>query len=523
MGQENGCKKTLVATAHTLVLMAGRTATVERRSLSSGAGLKALFLAATGLSLLSASAIWFVAVHGWTLYYGDAEAHLDIARRIVDSTNPGYFQVGTVWLPLPHWLMVPLARNDALWHNGMAGAIPSGLCFVISGLFLFATVRHIFDSTPAAAAATALFGLNPNILYLQSIPMTEPLFFAALMALLYFTVVGSTVGAGLSALAGTLIRYDGWFLLPFVALYFWKRVGWRRALVFSLLAGAGPVYWLVHNYLLDNHPLEFVLGPYAPRAIQGGKPYPGLDNWRVAWLYVSTAARLCAGPALAWIGVAGLAVCLLKRVFWPLLLLALPGVFYIWSMHSSGGTPIYLPVLPPFSYYNSRYGVAAIPLLAFAGAILVAVAPKPAGLWVAVALVLAACLPWLLHPSPKNWVTWEDSRVNSEARLAWTREAAEYMEQHYRPGTGIVSAASDLRAIYRAAGIPLRETLTEDNGLLWLAYIRRPCLSLQQEWAITYEGDAVEQAFQNNRGCLQYHLEKIIAVKGAGVVKIYRR
>src|SRR5262249_18293834 len=157
------------------------------------------------------------------------EAHLDIARRIVDSTNPGYFQVGTVWLPLPHWLMAPLARNDALWHNGMAGAIPSGLCFVISGLFLFATVRRIFDSTPAAGATTALLALNPNILYLQSIPMTEPLFFAALMALLYFTVVDSALGAGLAALAGTLIRYDGWFLLPFVALYFWNRAGWRRA------------------------------------------------------------------------------------------------------------------------------------------------------------------------------------------------------------------------------------------------------------------------------------------------------
>ena len=80
-----------------------------------------------------------------------------------------------------------------------------------------------------------------------------------------------------------------------------------------------------------------------------------------------------------------------------------------------------------------------------------------------------------------------------------------------------------LRAIYSAAGIPLRETFTEDNGLQWLAYIRRPCLFLRQEWAITYEGDAVEQTFQKNRGRLQYHLEKIIAERGAGVVKIYRR
>src|SRR4051794_21206320 len=53
---------------------------------------------------------------GYTLYYGDAEAHLNIARRIVDSHQPGYVQWGTVWLPLPHLLMTPFARIDSLWH-----------------------------------------------------------------------------------------------------------------------------------------------------------------------------------------------------------------------------------------------------------------------------------------------------------------------------------------------------------------------------------------------------------------------
>jgi hypothetical protein len=62
-------------------------------------------------ALSSASAFWFFR-HGYSLYYGDAEAHLNIARRIVDSRMPGYFQIGTVWLPLPHVLML-LLRCDA--------------------------------------------------------------------------------------------------------------------------------------------------------------------------------------------------------------------------------------------------------------------------------------------------------------------------------------------------------------------------------------------------------------------------
>src|SRR5439155_17865360 len=111
----------------------------------------------------------------WRLYYGDAEAHLNSARRMIDSRTPGYDQVGTSWLPLLHWLLVPLVRIDELWFNGLAGSVPSALSFVVGGAFLYAAVRRIFDSNAAGIAAAAVFALNPNLLYLQSIPMTESL------------------------------------------------------------------------------------------------------------------------------------------------------------------------------------------------------------------------------------------------------------------------------------------------------------------------------------------------------------
>jgi len=486
-------------------------------------GFKYVLLPAVALTLVSAGAVTLVSAQGWTLYYGDAEAHLNIARRMVDSMTPGYDQVGTVWLPLPHWLMLPLVRDDARWRSGMAGAIPSAACFVVAGMFLFAAVRRIFDSAAAAATATAVFALNPNFLYLQSVPMTEPVFWAALMALLYFTVRGSAVGAGVAACAATLVRYEGWFLLPFVAGYFLLTAGRRRTVVFAVLAGLGPLFWLGHNFWLNNHPLDFALGPYAPRAIQRGRPYAGLGDWRLSWLYVRTAAQLCAGPALAWIGVVGIAAAFVKRAFWPVLLLALPGVFYIWSMHSSGGTPIHLPVLPPYTYYNTRYGLAALPLLALGAAALVALIPARARGWAAVALVVAASLPWLLHPNPKNWVTWEESRVNSAARREWTHRAAEYLAPRYRAGSGILTSFGDLTGVFRQAGIPLRETFTGDNGLPWLAAVRRPCLFLWQEWAVAQPGDAVEQAIDSNRTCVQYRLEETIVAPDAAPVKIYRR
>lgn len=41
---------------------------------------------------------------GLTLSHYDAKAHLVVARRIVDSLQPGWMQIGAVWLPLPHLL-----------------------------------------------------------------------------------------------------------------------------------------------------------------------------------------------------------------------------------------------------------------------------------------------------------------------------------------------------------------------------------------------------------------------------------
>ena len=106
--------------------------------------------------LVSGAAVWFTWSRGWTLYYGDAEAHLNIARRVMDSRNPGYGQLGTSWLPLLHILLLPLVARDALWRTGIAGAIPPAICFVAGVTFFFAAVRRIFTSVTAGAVAAAV-------------------------------------------------------------------------------------------------------------------------------------------------------------------------------------------------------------------------------------------------------------------------------------------------------------------------------------------------------------------------------
>src|ERR1700733_8952727 len=229
------------------------------------------------LAAIAGLATAYVNHSGWALYYGDAESHLDIARRIIDSRKPGYDQLGTVWLPLPHVLMLPLVGNDWLWRNGLAGAIPSTACLVAAGIFLYASLKRLTQSAAVAWASLGLLVFNPNLLYLQATPMTETVVLAALMALLYFTVLfretqsfAAVIGAGVASVAASLARYEGWFVIPFVAIYFLiagRKHRFAAALLFSAIAALAPLYWLGHNWWLYSNALEFYNGYYAPMSI----------------------------------------------------------------------------------------------------------------------------------------------------------------------------------------------------------------------------------------------------------------
>ena len=498
-----------------------------------------LFAALLFLAILGGSALWWFHQQGYLLYFGDAQAHLNIARRIVDSRTPGFVQLGTVWLPVPHLAMLPFVSNDAWWRSGLAGGIPASCAFVIAGAFLFAAARRALGSGAAGFAVAAVFALNPNLLYLQSTAMTEPFFFAGLAGLLYFVVLFSqtgslwaAVGAALLSNVASMTRYEGWFLIPFagLAIFLSGQSGRiRAAAVFAVLASLGPLWWLGYNWYNYGDPLEFYRGPYSAKAIyqraldQGMARYPGDHEWDKAWLYFREAAKLCAGSALVWLGLAGLIPALWKRAFIPLLLLSLGPFFYVWSMHSSG-TPIFVPHLWPNSYYNTRYGLAALPLLAFAAGAIVAVVPNRFRSLAVPAVIAIAITPWLAHPDPENWICWKESEVNSNTRRAWTREAADYLKAHYRQHSGVFTSFGDMTGIFGQAGIPLRETLHEGNGPAWLAAATLPELFLFEEWVVAMAGDKVSTAMlRAGRFGSRYVRVKTIRSKDGPEIEIYRR
>jgi len=517
---------------------ASRNSARSRRSDAIGLLIGAILVAA--ISFLAAR--WSFE-RGYTLYYGDAEAHLNIARRVLDSRHPGFEQLGTVWLPLPHLLMVPFAMRDAWWRSGLAGVIPSSICFVLAGTFLFAAARRAYSSTPAGFAVALLFALNPNMLYLQSTPMTEALFGASLAAMVWAMVwfrdsqsPAAIVIAAAASIAGSLTRYEGWFLIPFVALYFLviARRKWH-AILFGGLAALGPLAWLAHNQFYNSNALEFYNGPWSAMAIyrrdlaRGMQPYPGDHDWRTAFRYYFTAAKLVVGLPLIWAGVAGAMVMFFKRAVWtralgPMLILALPPVFYVWSMHSSG-TPIFIPTLWPFSWYNTRYAIAVLPWVAFTAGAMVAALPARSRLYVALLITALPAAGWwvTIKVNDQPAICWKESEVNSTARRAWTAQAAAYLAEHYRPGSGIIYPFGDLTGVLREAGIPLRESTHEGDGADWLLSVSKPNLALRAEWALAFSGDDVATAvLRAARRGKNYELRKQIMVKGAPVVEIYQ-
>lgn len=165
---------------------------------------------------------------GLTLSHYDSRGHLIVARRIADSITPGWQQIGAVWLPLPHLLNFFPVQVDALYRSGASAVAISVGSFVVATTAIAWIVLELSGSALGALAAAAAFASNPNVLYLQATPMTEPLQLAlttSAIALLLrwlnaatggvppgLTPVGgpTAAGVGWAFAAAALTRYEAW-------------------------------------------------------------------------------------------------------------------------------------------------------------------------------------------------------------------------------------------------------------------------------------------------------------------------
>jgi hypothetical protein len=188
------------------------------------------------LGTVAAAVYWRA---GLSLSHYDARAHLVVARRIFDSITPSWEQIGAVWLPLPHLLNALPVQIDWMYRTGASAIALSVASFALTVACVSALVRTVADSRTGAILAATLFALNPNVLYLQSTPMTEPLLFAlSALMLLHLTewamsgVVQVRAAAGWTIAAACLTRYEAWPIAG-AGIVFAAYTKWRRGTVFT--------------------------------------------------------------------------------------------------------------------------------------------------------------------------------------------------------------------------------------------------------------------------------------------------
>lgn len=220
---------------------------------------------------------------GQMLNYGDAVAHLHIARRVFDAQLPRLSMLGSVWLPLPHILMLPFVQVYAWWANGAAALPASVLSYLCACLGLWRLARNWLESR-AAAVALVFFALNPNLLYLQTTAMTEPLFLCQMIWTAVWMVEWRfflddapeisrrrQAWIALVLVAAVFTRYDGWILAALawtgIGLALLKRgrlASWSFWIASAVIVAA-PVAWFAYNQVCFGDWLEFSADRIRPK------------------------------------------------------------------------------------------------------------------------------------------------------------------------------------------------------------------------------------------------------------------
>lgn len=444
-------------------------------------------------SALSIAAYAWYTQRGQTLLYADAIAHMMIAHNVLASHNPGLAQLGTVWPPLNHILMLPLVWIAPLYRDGFAGTLPSMVAYVAAAVYTYRTARLLFSSPLGGWAAALVLMLNPNVLYMQATPMSElDLLCFAVVAVYYAARWAQTLDApdlvkcALATAAGTLVRYDGWALAValLVAIVFiaWRRRGRTFAesnlLLYAALGFAGCAAWVIYQQVIFGNPLEFLSGPYSASVQQNQiKEQGDLFTFHNAplSLHIYTQSVIDnAGLPLCIAALIGLVWWILRarhnRSALPALAALVPFGFNCLSL-VLGISVLETPEIPTVGhavFYNVRYGLMMLPAVALFAALLAARSRLLfSGL---LALVLIFGFTATVQ-SPPYLV--RDPLSTLEQTHYTLLQEAHWLATHYHGGEILISSAPYAPVMFDS-GLPESDFLTDGDGTLFHDALRAP-------------------------------------------------
>jgi hypothetical protein len=479
------------------------------------------------LGTIAAAVYWRA---GLSLSHYDARAHLVVARRIFDSLTPSWEQIGAVWLPLPHVLNALPVQIDWIYRTGAFAIAISVASFAITVACISAIVRKIADSRTGAILAATLFALNPNVLYLQSTPMTEPLLFAlAALVLLHLTEWSMSTSyadsnesvrvrpaACWTIVAACLTRYEAWPIVG-AAVVLAAYVKWRRGTVFTVvlheaakpaLFAVGTVVFFMGLSFATTGTWFVTGGFYVPDPKLQGQPMAVYDAIREGVVALG-------GPRFvqfASYSIPIIAIAALLRRSWSALALPL-------ALVAGAALPFYAYISghPFIIRYEVSLILGCAVCIGAAVSLLRFLAPVAAIPMLALVMVQSPFFDRSLAPVV---VEAQIDRTRSVGRQAVT----ECLRQHYDDTTIMASMGSLAHYMHELshAGFDLADFVHEGSGPLWgVALHGDPSLSVG--WVVIEEvAEGGDVLFQQSK-VLPGFLERFDRVCEGGNVALYRR
>jgi Dolichyl-phosphate-mannose-protein mannosyltransferase len=528
-------------------------ASVERRAGQPQA--KDPWLVATFLTscITSIVSLWYFFHNHQILLIGDTYSHVLIARRLLDNLTPGVAQLGGIWLPLPHLLMLPFIWNDYLWRTGLAGSFVSMPCYATAALYLFLAARRLTHNSPASFVGTLLFILNPNILYLQATPLSELVLITALVMAVYYFLAWAQedklkylVWAAAATFLATLARYDAWLLLP-VFLFLIAVIGklkhlpWAHIesnlLAFGSLGGLGIVLWLLWCGIIFGDPLYFQHSSYSSQGQQQNLiRLHLLFTYHNLWQSLRTFAldsMLNVGAIAFVLATVAVVIFYLRRRITPDMLAAsaflVPFAFYVLSLYT-GQAALFVPGASPslahtarnLTNYNARYGAQMVAPAAFFLSTLVARWPRGrANIIPQVILSVTIVAQSIIITASGGIISLQEGQYGLDC--AQLHPLVVYLAEHYTGGRILEDTYSaGTYSLDADVGVDFKNVIYEGSGEFWDQALRNPAVVV--DWVIANPRDGGDPVARHiNVASAAFLSQFSLVAQEAGGLSLYHR
>jgi hypothetical protein len=479
--------------------------------------------------VISFSAFLFFQLHGETLLYKDAISHLEIAERVLYGPTANPVQLGNVWLPAQHILMLPFVWIPALYFSGIAGSIVSMASYVICAVLVYKIAYSLRYRTASGVVAAAIFMGSTGVLYMQSTAMTELPLFAGMMGMVYgiqrwIQTMDDTlviyknrylVMAAVAAFLATLTRYEAWVLfvvliivVAIVGLVKRPANGFVEGTVvgFGILGGSGVLGWMLWCQVYFGNFLGFENGPYAKPSLWVGTGELAVGNLSASFMTYWYATVDNLGLVVVGLMIAGLVAMVIRER--RSLLKTLPTIsllalfpFFVAALYL-GQRPLHVEQLT-HELYNVRFGLLMILPASLLIGYLASLLPRRKA-WdavtIGVAIALVGTFGVIGFSDPTNNIVTlkEPSDAMKTGYTTQSDGASAYLHAHYKNGKILMESFGNELVLFKAGLTPVNNVY-EGSYLLWEPALRNPAGS-HIKWIVMRHTSQPDEVFTDLYG-----------------------